>query len=257
VYYLVTMKNPGRTPKYHEKEIGPCRTSPVCTDAEGAHHSFVAEAPNAEVIFATALKEGMHITRVEEVYHVRKYEAANVSVRADDDWRPVPEPGQLTRFDLGAEPGFADIDRVASSEERIYLSEPKPGSLAGRTGRGSVPEIVELPDPDDAIEQELRAAVPGWDALPDAARSAAIRARVEYNRINDQFALDLDAALAGTSSYTIDKDYTERLIDAVADDGRGGDGEVSGADGEGLEEAFEGAELAYRISPDGDGIIRN
>jgi hypothetical protein len=220
VYYLVTMKNPGRTPKYHEKEIGACRTSPVCTDAEGAHHSFVAEASNADVIFATALKEGMHITRVEEIYHVRKYEAADVSVR-DDAGVAISQPGRLTQFDLGAESGFDSVVRIIDPLDNLYT----------RTGRGSISNADV--DPDDAIEQELRATVPGWDALPDAARSAAIRARVEYNRINDQFALDLDAALAGTGSYTIGKDYTDSLFDAIErDDSRGGDGEVPGAAGE-------------------------
>jgi hypothetical protein len=251
MYYLVTMKNPGRTPKYHEKEIGPCRTSPVCTDAEGAHHSFVAEAPSAEVIFATALKEGMHITRVEEIYHVRRYGAADVSVRDDAD-KPVGLGGALnafgvTQFDLNAQPGFADINRVDGPDERIYLLEP-------RRGRGSI-EVVELPDPDtDAIEQELRAAVPGWDALPDAARAAAINARSEYNRINEQFAHDLDAALAGTGVNS--EDRAEQLLDAVSDDGRGGDGEIPGADGEERQALgylqVEGPEGDYRIGPDGE-----
>lgn len=124
-FYLVTIKNPGRTPRYHEKEIGPCNTSPNCTDSGGAHHTYLAKALDIQLIFAAALKEGVHITRVEEVYHVRDYEVADVSVRDDSD-RPVGLSGAIsafgvTEFDATSVPGF-DAIPLLGRDERLYYS---------------------------------------------------------------------------------------------------------------------------------------
>lgn len=120
-FYLVTIKN-RFGPKYHEKEFGPCNTSPNCTDSEGAHHTYLAKAPDMQLIFASALKEGVHVTRVEEVYHIREYEAADVSVRDDADRSVTAAPGVLTEYNPAVVPGFGDIP-IGDGDERIYYSD--------------------------------------------------------------------------------------------------------------------------------------
>lgn len=124
-FYMVTMKNPGRAPRYHEKEIGPCSTSPNCTDSEGAHHTFLAKTDRIDTIFADALKDGMHITRVEELYYVREYGATDVSVRDDAD-NPIGSnraDQSRTEFDVSI-PGFESIPHVVSGERIYYSSDP-------------------------------------------------------------------------------------------------------------------------------------
>lgn len=149
MFFLVTMKNPGRTPKYHEKELGACRMSPTCTDAEGAHHTFLAEAPNMEIIFAQALKEEMHITRIEEVYHIRKYEATDVSVRDDADQRVPSIPGTITQFHLNTLLGIRALPRGDRPSARgsvvgidpAYFRKLGESTITGDDGSGGTSEV--------------------------------------------------------------------------------------------------------------------
>lgn len=206
-FYLVTIKNPGRAPRYHEKEIGPCNMSPNCTDCEGAHHTYLAKSADIRQIYAVALKEGVHITRVEELYHIREYEATDVSVRDDAD-RPIGLGGALdafgiTQYDPSGVPGFGDIPYVSDAAERIYYSSDPHGEYVMGVDTGLL------------------------------------------DRINNQFADDLHAALDRGASYVI------------GDDGSRGDGEVPGADSGQQDLQRQTEEGDYRIGPDGDGIIRN
>lgn len=62
--YLVTIKlpkNPDHNP--HDKKLGRCEVSPLCSDSTGEHHTVLAHG-NLEV---DALRRSYHITRVEEV----------------------------------------------------------------------------------------------------------------------------------------------------------------------------------------------
>lgn len=161
-FYLVTMKNPGRAAKFHEKELGPCNMSPVCTDSEGAHHTFLGKADNIDAIFAAALKDGMHITRVEEVYHVRDYGVTDVSVRDDSD-RPIgyARASQLlTEFRLEHAPGFESIPHVADGERIYYSSDPHGEYVMGiETGlsyvsSGSAGEVSGADGEDNSSEPE-------------------------------------------------------------------------------------------------------
>lgn len=66
--FIVTIKkanNPNHDP--HSKVTGKCPVSPTCTDATGAHHSFLHEADSAVALQSYLKSLGMHVTRVEEV----------------------------------------------------------------------------------------------------------------------------------------------------------------------------------------------
>lgn len=160
-FYIVTIKKPsqGFRNAHHEKELGPCSMSPTCTDCEGLHHSYVGKAKDINDIFAQALRDGVHITRVEEIYHVKNYEVdgdVSAAVRDADSDRAIPSGSTgSTEFDLAAVPGF-DIHRTLEQFFPAILegSSDGDGGVPGSTGYGlkeARDDIRNAPYPKDLI----------------------------------------------------------------------------------------------------------
>jgi len=72
MHFIVTFKL--LPPVMHspdDKKAGACAFSPTCTDRAGAHHSIVMDALNYENIREWATHEGMHVTRIEEIFFIK------------------------------------------------------------------------------------------------------------------------------------------------------------------------------------------
>lgn len=140
-HYMATLKLPTGFHNPHDKKVGVCTFSPMCTDSTGAHHTVVIDALGVDNIAEWAKREGMHLTRVEEIFFIK-------SLPGEYD---VPVSGSESVD--GRETDGGDTGGTAASSGAASRYDPKSGNF------GYVPAgpITELPG--DGIGSAYHAAL--------------------------------------------------------------------------------------------------